>query len=92
MGAAARRRCTSSRWRSPSRSSTLPLSYYSGYVLPHRYGLSTQSRAGWAWDLSKGLAISLVFELVAVVFVYWLLAVSPDWWWLWTVWRRSSSA
>ena len=61
----------------------LPLSYYSGYVLPHRYGLSTQSRAGWVWDLSKGLALSLAFELVAVVFVYWLLAVSPDWWWLW---------
>jgi STE24 endopeptidase len=61
----------------------LPLSYYSGYVLPHRYGLSTQSRGGWAWDLTKGLALSLVFEVVAVVFVYWLLAVSPMWWWLW---------
>jgi Zn-dependent protease with chaperone function len=61
----------------------LPLSYYSGYVLPHRYGLSTQSRAGWTWDLIKGLALSLAFELVAVVFVYWLLTVSPDWWWLW---------
>src|SRR5215831_14720343 len=61
----------------------LPLSYYGGYVLPHRYGLSTQSRAGWAWDMSKVLALSLAFELVAVVFVYWLLATSPDWWWLW---------
>ena len=61
----------------------LPLSYYSGYVLPHRYGLSTQSRAGWTWDLIKGFSLSLVFELLAVVFVYWLLAVSPDWWWLW---------
>jgi STE24 endopeptidase len=61
----------------------LPLSYYSGYVLPHRYGLSTQSRAGWTWDMLKGLALSLAFELVAVVFVYWLLAVSPAWWWLW---------
>jgi STE24 endopeptidase len=53
----------------------LPLSYYSGYVLPHRYGLSTQSRAGWTWDLIKGFSLSLVFELVAVVFVYRLLAV-----------------
>jgi STE24 endopeptidase len=61
----------------------LPLSYYSGYVLPHRYGLSTQSRAGWTWDLIKGLSLSLAFELVAVVFVYWLLTVSPTWWWLW---------
>ncbi len=61
----------------------LPLSYYGAYVLPHRYGLSTQSRGGWTWDLTKGLALSLVFEVVAVVFVYWLLAVSPEWWWLW---------
>jgi Zn-dependent protease with chaperone function len=62
----------------------LPLSYYSGHVLPHRYGLSTQSRRAWALDLLKGLAISLPFELVAVEFVYWLLAAAPDFWWLWT--------
>jgi len=62
----------------------LPLSYESGFVLPHRYGLSTQSRRAWALDLLKGLAISLPFELVAVEFVYWLLAASPDAWWLWT--------
>ena len=62
----------------------LPLSYYSGHVLPHRYGLSTQSRRAWALDLLKGMAISLPFELVAVEFVYWLLAASPDLWWLWT--------
>jgi len=62
----------------------LPLSYYSGHVLPHRYGLSTQSRRAWALDLLKGLAISLPFELVAVAFVYWLLAATPDLWWLWT--------
>src|SRR5215831_9922612 len=42
----------------------LPLSYYSGYVLPHRYGLSTQSRAGWTWDQIKGFSLSRVFELV----------------------------
>ncbi len=61
-----------------------PLSYYSGYVLPHRYGLSTQSLGGWLLDLAKGLAISLPLELVAVLFVYWLLAVAPLSWWLWT--------
>src|SRR5689334_22556878 len=44
----------------------LPLSYYSGFVLPRRYGLSTQSRRAWAFDLLKGLAISLPFELVTV--------------------------
>jgi STE24 endopeptidase len=61
----------------------LPLSYYSGHVLPRRYGLSTQTAGGWALDLVKGLGLSLVFELVAVEFIYWLLAVSPLAWWLW---------
>lgn len=61
-----------------------PLSYYSGYILPHRYGLSTQALGGWLLDLVKGLAISLPLELAAVLFVYWLLAVAPLSWWFWT--------
>ncbi len=62
----------------------LPLSYYGGYVLPRRYGLSTQRFGGWLWDLLKGLALSLVFELLAVEVVYLLLAATPNLWWLWT--------
>ncbi|HEU0025847.1 MAG TPA: M48 family metallopeptidase [Ktedonobacterales bacterium] len=61
----------------------LPLGYYSGHILPRRYGLSTQTRAAWALDELKGLALSLVLEVVAVVAVYALLAASPDLWWLW---------
>ncbi len=62
---------------------SLPLDYYSGYILPRRYGLSTQTPAAWARDELKGTALSLVFEIVAVVAVYALLAVSPGLWWLW---------
>lgn len=62
----------------------LPLSYYSGFVLSHRYGLSTQGRGAWIVDLLKGTALSVVFELAAVEFVYALLALSPNAWWLWT--------
>lgn len=61
----------------------LPLSYYGGYVLPHRYGMSTQRLGGWLWDLIKGLVLALLFNLVAVEFVYLLLAATPSWWWLW---------
>ncbi len=61
----------------------LPLSYYSGYTLPRRNGVSTQSLRGWLADEAKGLALGLVFEIVAVVGVYALLAASPRWWWLW---------
>jgi STE24 endopeptidase len=62
---------------------TAPLGYYSGFVLPHRYGLSTQTLKGWLVDLFKGLALGLVFECAAIEVVYLLLAAQPDTWWLW---------
>lgn len=61
-----------------------PLSWYGGYVLPHRYGISTQSVGAWLLDGVKSLAISLPLEILAVEFVYLLLAIAPDTWWLWT--------
>ena len=60
-----------------------PLSYYSGFVLPHRFGLSTQSLKDWLLDLFKGLVLGLVLEVLAIELVYWLLAVQPHTWWLW---------
>ncbi|SRR6266436_4793531 len=60
-----------------------PLSYYSGFVLPHRFGLSTQSLKDWLLDLFKGLVLGLVLEVLAIELVYWLLAVQPQTWWLW---------
>src|SRR5713226_3315930 len=60
-----------------------PLTYYSSYILPHRYGLSTMSLKNWLLDLLKGLALSLVFAIFAVELVYLLLAAQPQTWWLW---------
>jgi STE24 endopeptidase len=60
-----------------------PLTYYSGFILPHRYGLSTLSLKNWLLDLFKGLALSLVFEAFVVELVYLLLATQPQTWWLW---------
>ncbi|MFI5272700.1 MAG: M48 family metallopeptidase [Ktedonobacterales bacterium] len=61
----------------------LPIVYYSGHVLPRRYGISTQRLGAWVWDLTKGLVLSLVLDLLAVAFLYALLAAFPTWWWLW---------
>jgi len=60
-----------------------PLTYYSGFVLPHRYKISTQSLKGWLLDLCKGLGLSLVFEAFVIELVYVLLATQPQIWWLW---------
>jgi len=37
----------------------LPLTYYSSFVLAHRYGLSTQNLRAWLWDMVKGALLSL---------------------------------
>lgn len=63
---------------------TAPLAYYGGYVLPHRYGLSTMTLPAWLADLFKGLVLSLVLEVLAVEVIYLLLATQPQTWWLWT--------
>ncbi len=62
---------------------TAPIAYYSGFVLPHRYGLSTLSLKSWLGDLFKGLALGLVLEVLVIEFVYALLAFQPQTWWLW---------
>lgn len=62
---------------------TAPIGYYSGFILPHRYGLSTMTLKGWLGDLFKGLVIGLVLESLAIELVYVLLASQPQTWWLW---------
>ncbi len=61
-----------------------PLSYYGGFVLPHRYGLSTQTLRAWLWDRVKGAVISGGLGLILLEVMYALLRASPGWWWLWT--------
>ncbi len=59
-----------------------PLTYYSGFVLPHRYGISVMSLKSWLADLGKGFALSVVLEAAFVTLIYALLALQPQLWWL----------
>ena len=59
-----------------------PLSFYSGYVLPHRFGLSTQGLKSWLFDLLKAGVLSLTLGISAIVAVYWLLDEFTGIWWL----------
>jgi STE24 endopeptidase len=61
---------------------TSPLGYYSGYILPHRYGISTQSLRSWLADLAKAGALSLVLGAAAIAIFYFFLVRFPDIWWL----------
>lgn len=62
---------------------TAPLSYYSGFVLPHKYEQSTQSLKAWLVDQLKGLLIASVLGLIILEIVYGLMEIAPVTWWLW---------
>lgn len=62
----------------------LPLSYYTGYVLPHRYQQSNQNLKSWVVDLIKNLSLSAVLGGVLLEIIYLVLRSSPESWWLWT--------
>ena len=61
----------------------LPLSYYSGFVLPHRSDLSVQTGSGWVADYLKGTLLGVVQAVILAVPVYALLRAAPETWWLW---------
>jgi STE24 endopeptidase len=61
----------------------LPLSYYSGFVLPHRFGQSNQTLKGWILDQLKGLAVGLPLGLILLEALYLALRVTGGLWWLW---------
>lgn len=61
----------------------LPLGYYSSYVLPHRYGLSTQTFKGWIGDQVKSVLVGGVLGLLVIEIIYFVLRISPNLWWLW---------
>ncbi len=60
---------------------SLPLSYYGGWVVEQRYGLSNQTRRAWAGEQVKGTALGLVLGLPVQHGVYYVIRRSPRWWW-----------
>jgi STE24 endopeptidase len=60
----------------------LPLEYYGGFVLPHRYGLSTQTLRAWLMDELKAGLLGLGLGLIIIEVIYYLLRVMPSVWWV----------
>lgn len=59
---------------------SLPISFVTGYVLEHKYGLSTQRLGGWLADQGKGLAVAIVLGAPVLLGFRWLLLNTGAWW------------
>ena len=62
---------------------SLPLSYYSGFVLPHRYELSNQTFKDWVLDRIKGFLVGAPIGLLVLELIYLFLRTYPHTWWIW---------
>jgi len=61
---------------------SLPLSYYSGHVLEHRFALSTQTFGRWLWRYGKRVGLSALLGAVLTLGLYWIIWLCGAWWWV----------
>jgi STE24 endopeptidase len=61
---------------------SLPIAFYSGFILERRYGLSNQGIWGWLGDQVKSLALGLLLGSAAASLVYFFIRLYPTAWWL----------
>ncbi len=64
-----------------SKGLSLALDIYS-FRLEHRFHLSNQNTASWAFDELKGWLVGLVLISLLAQLVYWIIRSSPAHWWL----------
>ena len=61
---------------------TLPLQFYSGFYLEHKYNLSNQSLRAWLWERLKGLLVSIPITVPLLLALFFCLKSFGSWWWL----------
>ena len=62
----------------------LPIDFYSGYVLEHRYQLSTQTFRAWVWKRLKSYQVGGALGIPILLGLYALIWNTGSYWWLWT--------
>jgi STE24 endopeptidase len=60
---------------------SLPLSFYEGFIVEHRYGLSNQSAGAWFVEQLKGLGIGLLLGPPLLQGAFWVIGRYPRRWW-----------
>jgi STE24 endopeptidase len=62
---------------------TLPLDFWSSFVLEHRYQLSNQTFSAWVWRQLKSYFVGGLIGLSLLLGLYALIWNAGPWWWLW---------
>ncbi len=60
---------------------SFPLSFYSGFILEHRYNLSNQTLGGWFWEWSKKQLLGFALTALLVILLYILIWNFERAWW-----------
>jgi STE24 endopeptidase len=61
---------------------SMPLAYYGGFVVGHRYGLSTQTVGGWLADWLKSTMLVVLLSTAGASLFYLTIWAAPSIWWL----------
>ncbi len=59
-----------------------PLSYFSGFIIEHRFGLSNESKKDWLTDFLKKAILSFFISWILILGLYWFIHQYPKAWWL----------
>ncbi|MEE9288904.1 MAG: M48 family metallopeptidase [Bacteroidota bacterium] len=60
----------------------LPLAFYSGFILEHKYDLSNQSVGRWVWEKGKSVLVSIPIVVPILLVFYFFLRELGNLWWL----------
>lgn len=59
---------------------SLPLNFYSGFILEHKFNLTKQKIGPWLIDQLKSSALGYIFSLILIAVFYWILGKFTQWW------------
>ncbi|HPS58223.1 MAG TPA: M48 family metallopeptidase [Spirochaetota bacterium] len=62
---------------------SIPMDFYGGYVVEHRFGLSNQSLLNWVKENLKSTALNIVIGVPVALAFYWFIRSTGNLWWLW---------
>jgi STE24 endopeptidase len=62
---------------------TFPIAYWSGFILEHRYELSTQSLGAWLWKRVKGYVVGGILGSLLLLGLYGVIWEAGSLWWIW---------